>query len=1183
MSSFAKGVFCCALLISLPLAVLAAEIANDSHTLLMARFDGSLVTEDSELPSASTGTTYVDGLVGMAVHTGDPGYVQYSASGNISPEQGTVEFWMKPDWNGNDDSTTHLFFQIGYNFNNGMLLSIDGASNLRYIQWGDDPDTPGVETNVERGIGTGGGSLVAGTWYHFAATWNGNTRTYAFYLNGQQIGEKTDGVYIGSWATSYMNLGASIFAGEPSLAAFDEFRVYDRARTSGEILSDYYRGMDIDALAEPWGLTVDSQDRIILAEAGAHMIRVYDSDGNEELYFGGYGTGDGKFNTPKDVAVDDNDNIYVADTLNHRIQVFDSGGTYVAQFGSQGTDPGQFNAPEGIFVEPGTGDIYVADTQNHRVQRFLSNLTLDTSFNGSGYIGTTGVLKYDHTGFNLPTDVMVSPQNNRLCIAEYGNHRIEVYNKTGQYGWSRLAVYRPNSLFIDSAGSMYIAGEDPNEGYTRYDGRLRYIEAGNLLATKHYPGGLDDIGRKEGGVALLSNGDVVFSDSMNGRLVRTDASFSEPITDLEIEARGTTVTFKYKTRESCVGSVRYGPTNSYGTEVSEASATTDHEIVVNGLTENTRLFYGVSFADSFNGNKRWTPQDVMNTGAAPGHTQFLRLKGAAMIYLDKDPGTAYDPCTTEELDQMRGFYEKVSRFYWINSGFKLWLDYTIIEIDKNLETSLWIWSVMESDLTAEGYSAADDFDVVHAACRCANGNYGGGGSLFGRGVGVCHWVSQSDFVPIHEINHTIDSIYAGNDLGKYEFNHGIWAVPGSLGADFVVNGRILKNMLPVNFTATKTPFTKIMTAVDDDNDGVPDYSPAGLTQPLCITEATLGSSTLSADSDGDGVSDLDEAVTLCYHGTDLNSSDSDGDGVLDANDINPLYNIRDHIAKGTPSIDGSIFIPEGWTQVTSNWGFSNEALAGDNDSYQGETSIFAAWDDDYFYLGLRGPSSTSTIRLDGSADNWFFGPDNYRIVVSNYTSSMSVSINVGVPDIFRQIDNDGQWSELFDTNAMFTNPWQGRTLYDHGTDGFGFSSRLVTESDITYAYGGTLPNHVWELRIPYSTKTGFKGYPGREMGIDIDVSGDRIFEADDGARLRLVEVGDPVITGIRYTGGETTLTFDTVPGMTYNIYYRDSLDAGWTLIESVTGQGVGTQYVDDGSLTSPSPSAATSRFYRVGM
>ena len=42
-----------------------------------------------------------------------------------------------------------------------------------------------------------------------------------------------------------------------------------------------------------------------------------------QFKFGSYGTGDGEFSAPLDVAVDSANNIVVADTYNHRIQVFE--------------------------------------------------------------------------------------------------------------------------------------------------------------------------------------------------------------------------------------------------------------------------------------------------------------------------------------------------------------------------------------------------------------------------------------------------------------------------------------------------------------------------------------------------------------------------------------------------------------------------------------------------------------------------------------------------------------------------------------------------------------------------------------------------------------------------------------------------------------------------------------------
>jgi hypothetical protein len=269
--------------------------------------------------------------------------------------------------------------------------------------------------------------------------------------------------------------------------------------------------------------------------------------------------------------------------------------------------------------------------------------------------------------------------------------------------------------------------------------------------------------------------------------------------------------------------------------------------------------------------------------------------------------------------------------------------------------------------------------------------------------------------------------------------------------------------------------------------------------------------------------------------------------------------------------------------MTENWGHSNSGLTWDNNLYQDLVTTYAAWNDNYLFLALKGPATETTVRFDGSADNWFMGPDNYYLTLQNGSYSRSVRINVGVPDIFRQIDNDGQFSELFDTNPMFTDPWRGRTLYNNPGDGFGFPGRLVTESDIVYQQGGSGNNCVWELAIPWSTKTLLRGYDGKEMAIEFMISGDRLFNADHAAKIKLVEIGDPVITDIAYSGGSSTITFDSAPGVEYQVYYRDSMADAWTLIEQVTGQGGSTEYVDDGSLTDPDPTDVTQRLYMVGM
>jgi DNA-binding beta-propeller fold protein YncE len=851
----------------------------------------------------------------------------------------------------------------------------------------------------------------------------------------------------------------------------------------------------------PRGLAVDSTSRTLLAEAAANHVAVFDRSGARVAVFGSTGSGNGQFQEPWDVAVDPRDRLYVSDRGNHRIQLLDRNGNFVRRFGGPGSSPGRLNLPQGIAFDAATSKLYVADTGNERVQRFRADGTLDRSWGGDGVVGSTGVVRRDHTGFDGPTDVAVNPTNGRVYVADHGNQRLEVFDPDGRYLRTFLAVYRPNGLAFDRRGNLYIAGEDPNANYHAFDGRLRFLAAGDRLISRHYTGGLDDLGEVLGGVALRPDGRIVLTDPGNRRIVMTDPSFTVPVSGLSVQAHGTRVTFRWRTAVPAPSKVLIG-----GRMVSGPGPVTDHTVTAAGLTPNTRLTYGVSFLDSFNGALRFTDGDPLNTGAVAGRTPFLRIKAAGVIYTDVQPGPGYTRMDAATLADTRARFLRMAAFYWRNSRFRLWPDITLVEVDRDVtEPSLNLFASMEPDLAALGFGAADALDAAWGTSELASGNFGGVvTNLFGRTAVMSEWVTPTDFVAIHEVNHSIDALYGFSGLGKYEFNHGLWAIPNGLGHEVAINGQILRNFLPANFTATTAPFDKVVTARDADNDGVPDTSPQGLTVPLPVTEATLGSSTASADTDRDGLGDLAEATALPFHNTNLNAADSDGDGVRDGADPNPAYRMNERIAKATPTIDGVIGPAEPWTVLTQHWGYSNDALLPDSNQLQDQVTTYAAWDDRNLYLALEGPAAVTAVHVDGRADNRFISPDNYELRVGGGAPLLEVQVNVGVPDLFRQIDDDGQFSEFFDTNPQFAKPYQGRPILGHPDEGLGFPARLVTEADLSYAQQASGATAVWEVAIPWSNATSFHGFEGKRLAIGLDVADDRLFETDHTPLVTLI-------------------------------------------------------------------------------
>lgn len=1059
---------------------------DDVATLFLARFDADLVGTKGETATASGGATLVPGILGNAVRLGNNGYVRYPVAGNLTALAGTVEFWVDPD-----ATDAGMLFSVGGSGNNGMRIELTSVG-LIAVQTGDNPSTPAVEVNFERFVIH---QLNDDAWHHVAVIWDGNTRELALFVDGNRVSTNTTAPRITSFSTTDFTIGVSATPGP--LASIDDFRISNRIRTDMEVALVHDRGRGVDFLTDPRGMAMDASSRIIVAETGRNRVWIFNNDGTPAVLV----QPTPPLRAPRDVAVASSGQIVVADTGNARIATFSSTGVAQATFGA-----GILNNPQGIGIDPASGKIYVADTNNNRVVRFSSAGVLESG--------------WSVTGLDRPTDVAVRPGTNDVFIAHYGKHRLDVHSAvTGAFLRSYRATYRPLAIAFDALGDVLIGGEDPNEEFPTFAGRLSFLalSAGDELVTRHYTGGLDDVGRVVGGVAASPAAVAILSDTRNGRIVRTPYAFLPPISNVRVSAYGNQATFTWTTASAVTSELRYGPTASLGSSASVAGTRTQHTVTVNGLTPNTRMHYRLGFVDRFTGGLRLTPPDVVNTGTSATQTQFTVLKAAGVIYPDTNSAAGYAPLSAAQIQKAKDWYAQTADFYWRNSGFKLWLDIQPIVIARDVNVpgpqNALTWAT--TDLPGQGFGPANDFDLLMVmAASGGDGNFGGGGSLFGRSVGTARFGFYDAFVVVHEVNHAVDSIYSTSGLTKYHTPHGLWAVLGNKGTGWAGNGQLMRSLLPANYPALLPPYTKRLSAPDVDGDGVPASSPAGLLNPISITEGTIGSTDVTTDFDGDLRSDYDEARALTAHGTSATQADSDADGKSDAVDPNPGYRVADDIARGTPTIDGVIGAGEGWTTFTNLWGYSNDILVGDSNDLQGTTRTYLAWNDNFLYVGLRGPSSEARVEIDGDADGWFFGPSNYSLVVDNTTpGGLSVSINVGVPDLFRQVDDDGQFSEVRDTWTEFTLPYLGPYAGGGAVpgSGLGFPGRLVTEANIAYAFGGTGSNRVWEIAIPWSGKTAFRGTTNKKMRVGITLSSDsfvssydRLFETDELALIKLV-------------------------------------------------------------------------------
>ncbi|CAH1256711.1 TRIM3 [Branchiostoma lanceolatum] len=104
-----------------------------------------------------------------------------------------------------------------------------------------------------------------------------------------------------------------------------------------------------DYCTNPYGLTVQRDGRVVVADQDKHSIFMFEADGTLVKQVGG--EGEGQFNHPRFVCVDKEDNIIVPYKVNHRVQVFDKNLNFQCKFGKWGKRPQDMMAPMGVSVD----------------------------------------------------------------------------------------------------------------------------------------------------------------------------------------------------------------------------------------------------------------------------------------------------------------------------------------------------------------------------------------------------------------------------------------------------------------------------------------------------------------------------------------------------------------------------------------------------------------------------------------------------------------------------------------------------------------------------------------------------------------------------------------------------------------------------------------------------------------
>jgi hypothetical protein len=303
---------------------------------------------------------------------------------------------------------------------------------------------------------------------------------------------------------------------------------------------------------------------------------------------------------------------------------------------------------------------------------------------------------------------------------------------------------------------------------------------------------------------------------------------------------------------------------------------------------------------------------IATTPGSAAAGEYLRLKVLVIVYTNTFAGSV----TSSEVENVRREVDEAVEFIWRSSRMRLHLvvdDLTLhdyVPEDHFIQPKpgryvLPYWtrdgasgSVVD-DLADFGY-ASDSYDIVVAFYAFEPGperrNHFGAGSY-----GVDSVLGKAGYITIpmtwapktfndyfeHEFLHILSDIFreGGSDTDLPLLHNGDF-FEFLNGKDVSYEKWMLDGLTDADYTGKSRRWGTVQGFKDRDGDGVPDYSPYG--DDLRITEETLGSSTSEPDTDGDGLSDLEEAIAGARSGTDPNDPDTDGDGLLDGDDPDPL-------------------------------------------------------------------------------------------------------------------------------------------------------------------------------------------------------------------------------------------------------------------------------------------------------
>jgi hypothetical protein len=329
-------------------------------------------------------------------------------------------------------------------------------------------------------------------------------------------------------------------------------------------------------------------------------------------------------------------------------------------------------------------------------------------------------------------------------------------------------------------------------------------------------------------------------------------------------------------------------------------------------------------------------------------------------------------------------YQTLDQYWLMSPPGGYWLPFWEIDGDHSVRNDLYDLGYIDNQFAAVFvYYAWANSDTAYAAI--GGGAYGVDAGFMGQtayaAVPLCWDPSTNDWLFIHEFHHCLDNMFDHSGLPEYPHADHAADYTGVYDDGYSFTAWMLRDWPRTNWGLMSASWGTVLDFVDADADTLPDSG-----QGLLLTEELFGSDPSLADTEADGLADLDEAAAGYFQGSDPVVPDTDGDSLDDGIDNFPLDPVRTNLPPGSPVIDGIFDFAAASKLISLSAEDSSDMWA---DVYACVTDsglcfafqvtddmIETPWNNPWWDDGIQ-------VQIDATCDGYLaHGDDNYLIVVA---------------------------------------------------------------------------------------------------------------------------------------------------------------------------------------------------------